>query len=101
MEGRSPNPSIDMIHHWRNTRRQGRTCITDLVSRSRAAAGHSLELLGVLHSIEREIAVLPLTQIQRSIDWSPEIERGRALIEVLMVAAQMMSKRLRRSRQYL
>ena len=53
----------------------------------------------MLHGIEREIAVLPLTQ--RSIEWSPETKRGRALIEVLMVVAQMMSKRLRRSRKYL
>jgi len=55
----------------------------------------------VLHSIERETTVLPLTQIQRSIEWSPVPGRGRALTEIQMVAAQMMSMRLRRSRQYL
>ena len=55
----------------------------------------------MLHSTERETTILPLTQIQRSIEWSLVTERGRALTEVLKVAAQMMSKRLRRSRQYL
>jgi len=34
-------------------------------------------------------------------EWSLETERGRALIEAQIVAAQMMSKKLRRSRQYL
>jgi hypothetical protein len=41
----------------RNTRRQGRTCILDLASQSRAAAGDPLEPLGVLHSIKRVVMV--------------------------------------------
>ena len=50
----------------RNTRRQDRTCILGLVSRSRAAAGDPLELLGVLHSIERVVTVVvPLLMMMR------------------------------------
>jgi len=50
----------------RNTRRQDMTCIPSLVSRSRAAAGHALELLGVLHSIERVVTVVvPLLMMMR------------------------------------
>ena len=101
MEDRSLGPSIGMIQLWRNTIRRDRKCILDLVSRSRAAAEDSLGLLKVLHNTKRETIVLPLTQIQRSIEWSLVPERGRALTEIQMVAVQMMSKRLRRSRQYL
>ena len=43
--------TIDLF--LRNTRRQDRTCIPSLVSRSRLVAGDPLELLGVLHDIER------------------------------------------------
>jgi hypothetical protein len=51
-----PRPStIEQL--LRNTRRQGRTCIPDLASRSRAAAGDPLETLGVLHSIKRVVMV--------------------------------------------
>ena len=82
MEDRSLGPSIGMILLWRNTRRQDRKCILYTVSRSRVAAGDSLGLIGVIHSTKRETIVLPLTQIQRSIEWSPIQERGRALIEV-------------------
>ena len=50
----------------RNTRRQDMTCIPSLVSRSRAAAGDPLELLGVLHSIERVVmVVVPLLMMMR------------------------------------
>ena len=74
---------------------------SDTVSRSRGAAGDSLGLLEVLHSTKRETTVLPLTQIHRNIEWSLVPERGRALTKVQMVVAQMMSRRLRRSSQYL
>ena len=51
----------------RNTRRQDMTCIPSLVSRSRAAAGDPLELLGVLHSTERVamVTVVPLLLMMR------------------------------------
>jgi len=58
VEDRSLDPSIGMIQHWRNTRRQGRTCILDSVSGSKAAAGDPLEPLGVLHSIDRVVMVI-------------------------------------------
>ena len=87
MEDRSLGPSIGMIQPWRNTRRQDRKCILDTVSRSRVAAVDSLGVLGVIHSTKRVTTVLPLTQIQRSIEWSLVPERGRALTEVQMVAA--------------
>ena len=64
MVGLSLDPRLNTTNLLlRNIRRQGRTCILDTVSRSRVAAGDSLELLGVLHSTKRETSVLPLTQI--------------------------------------
>ena len=85
-----------MIQHWRNTRRQGRTCILDSVSKSRAAAGDPLEPLGALHSIERVVMVIaaPLLVMKlRIIDLS--IGKGRALIET-QIESQMMVIALRR-----
>jgi len=68
MAGSSLDPRLNMINpRLRNTRRQGRTCIPDLVSSSRAAAGDPLELLGVLHSTERVamVTVVPLLLMMR------------------------------------
>ena len=96
MEDRSPYPSIGMIQLWRNTRRQGRICILDLVSRSRAAAGDPLEPLGVLHSIERVVMVIaaPLLMMKlRIIELSTG--KGRALIEI-QTESQMAVTALRR-----
>jgi len=62
---------------WIDTRKKDRTCTLDRVSR--LVGGLLEQLPALLHSTEREIAVLPLTQ--RSIEWSPETKRGRALIE--------------------
>ena len=61
MEDRSLGPSIGMIQLWRNTRRQDRKCILDIVNRSRGAAEDSLGLLEMLHNIKRDTTVLPLT----------------------------------------
>ena len=61
-----------------------------------------LEQLPVLlYSIEREVVVLPLTQTHINLEWSPEIERERAQIEDQMMRAQMESRRLSQSSQYL
>ena len=65
---------------WIDTRKKDRTCTLDRVSR--LVGGLLEQLPALLHNTEREIAVLPLTQIQRSIEWSPETERGRALTEI-------------------
>ena len=100
MEDRNLDPSSVMILHWIDTRKQGRTCILVLVC-SRPTGGLLEQLLVLLHNIERDVVVLPLTLTQMNTEWSPETERGRALTEAQMVAAQMMSKRLRRIRQYL
>ena len=86
MEDGSLDPSSVMILHWTGTRKQGRTCIPDLVY-NRPAGGLLEQLPVLLHSIEREVVVLPLTLTQMNIEWSPETERGRALIEAQMVAA--------------
>jgi len=85
-----------MIQLWRNTRRQGKTCILDLVSRSRAVAGDPLEPLGVLHSIDRvvmELAAPLLVMKLRITDLS--IGKGRALTET-QIESQMMVIALRR-----
>ena len=93
--------TIDLF--LRNTRRQDRTCIPSLVSRSRLVAGDPLELLGVLHSIERVVVVaVPLLMMMtlRIIELS--IGRGRAPIESqMMMTVLMMSRRLRRRRRHL
>ena len=100
MEDRNLDPSSVMILHWIDTRKQGRTCILVLVC-SRPTGGLLEQLPVLLHSIEREVVVLPLTLTQMNTEWSLETERGRALTEAQIVATQMMSKSLRRSRQYL
>ena len=96
MEDRSLGPSIGMIHLWRNTRRQGRTCIPDLVSKSRAVAGDPLEPLGALHSTERVVMLIaaPLLVMKlRIIDLSTG--KGRALTET-QTESQMLVIALRR-----
>ena len=96
MEDRSLGPSIGMIQLWRNTRRQGKACIPDSVSRSRAVAGDPLEPLGALHSIERVVMVIatPLLVMKlRITDLSTG--KGRALTET-QTGSQMMVIALRR-----
>ena len=95
MEEGNLDPSSVMIQLWTDTRKQGRTCILDLVS-SRPGGGLLEQLLVLLYSTEREVVVLPLTQTQMNTEWSPETERERAQIEDQMMRAQMESRRLRR-----
>ena len=85
-----------MIQLWRNTRRQGKTCIPNSVSRSRVVAGDPLEPLGALHSTERVVMVLaaPLLVMKlRITDLSTG--KGRALTES-QIESQMMVIALRR-----
>ena len=80
MEDGNLDPSSVMVLHWTDTRKQGRTCIPVLVC-SRQAGGLLEQLPVLLHSIEREVVVLPLTLTKMNTEWSPETKRGRALIE--------------------
>ena len=79
----SLDPSIGMFQHWRNTRRQDRTCILDSVSRSRTVAGDPLEPLGALRSTERVMMVIaaPLLMMKLRIT-ELGTGRGRALTEI-------------------
>ena len=78
----------------RNTRTQGRTCILGLVSRSRAAVGDPLELLGVLHSIGKAVMVaVYLLMMMRLKITELSIGRGRALIENQMTMIVLMMSR--------
>ena len=86
MEDGNLDPSSVMVLHWTDTRKQGKTCILDLV-RSRPGGGLLGQLPVLFYSTEREVVVLPLTLTQMNTEWSPETERGRALIEAQMVAA--------------
>ena len=81
----------------RSTKRQGRTCNPDPSSR-RLAVGDPLELLGVLHSIERVVViVVPLLMMTlRILELSTG--RERAPTESQMMTVQMMKRRLRRRR---
>jgi hypothetical protein len=67
MVGLSLGPRLSTTNPLlRNTIRQGRTCILGSVSRSKAAVGDPLELLGVLHSTERAVMVaVPLLMMLR------------------------------------
>jgi hypothetical protein len=84
----------------RNTRRQGRTCILDSVSRSRTAAGDPLEPLGVLHNTERVVMVtiLLLMMMMRLKTIELSQGRGRALTKVQMMMIVVIRRRLRRKR---
>jgi hypothetical protein len=80
-----PRSRLSMTNlRLRNTRRQGRTCIPDSVSRSRAVAGDPLEPLGVLHSTERVVmvTVVLLLMMMRLMITELSQGRGRALTEV-------------------
>ena len=79
----------------RNTRRQGRTCILGLVSRSRAATGDLLELLGVLHNTERVVmVVVPLLMMMMRLKIIGLSQgRGIAPIESQMMTMVMMMRR--------
>ena len=91
-----PRPSMTPELLLRDTRRQDRTCIPDLVSRSRVAVGDPLEPLGGLYSIERVVMVLaaPLLMMKLGII-ELRTGKGRALIEI-QTESQMVVTALRR-----
>ena len=96
MAGSSPDPRLNTTNlRSRNTRRQGRTCILGSISRSRAATGDLLELLGVLHSAERVamVIVVPLLMMMRLKITGLSQGRGRAPIESQMMTVVMTRRR--------
>ena len=87
MAGSSLGPRLSTTYLLlRNTRRQDRTCIPGLVSKSKTTARDPLDLLGVLHSTERvEMVAAPLLMMMRLKTTELSLGRERALTETQML----------------